>query len=135
MDPPDSQRATALLRARRTSYFDLGFATRSTDDYLAEPDLVRSSAGLGVAGILDDARDAINDLLGAQVQYPPVLPCPSIHIYLGRMIVRFAARPALHAISTRSMRTFRGRVASVAAHVENYFLTLSSQAQESSDRG
>jgi hypothetical protein len=70
----------------KASYFDLGFAAAPIEDYLAAADVVRSSTGVAVNAIFEDVRDALCDVLGAPVHYPPELPSPGFHIYIGRAI-------------------------------------------------
>ena len=70
------------------SYLDLGFAGLSLKEYLADADSVRDWAGEAIRSIFDRVRFALADHLAAAVEYPPHLPSPGFHIFIGRAIPR-----------------------------------------------
>jgi hypothetical protein len=67
------------------SYFDLGFAAGTVDDYLAAAGLVRAATGPAVGSLLNAVPPALSEVLGAPVEYSP-LPSPGFHIFIGRAI-------------------------------------------------
>lgn len=68
------------------SYLDLGFAAGSMDDYLHDAGSVWRWAGDATLTIFERVRAALADQLDEPVEYPPTLPSPGFHIFIGGAI-------------------------------------------------
>lgn len=68
------------------SYLELGFAGRSTDEYLGAAGSLWRWAGDAVRSIVERVRDALENYLDARVEYPTQLPPPGFHIFIGAAI-------------------------------------------------
>jgi hypothetical protein len=70
------------------SYLDLGFTAGSIDDYLSDAGSLWQWAGESVLAVIDRVRARLADQLEQPVEYPPTLPSPGFHIFIGRAIPR-----------------------------------------------
>lgn len=68
------------------SYLDLGFASRSLDDYLGDAGFLWHWAGDAVLTIIGRVRDELTAHLQKDVRFSPVLPAPGFHILIGAAI-------------------------------------------------
>lgn len=69
------------------SYIDLGWDTAgSIDDYLSDAGSLWHWAGEAVLAVMQRVRLRLAAQLEQPVEYPPTLPSPGFHIFIGRAI-------------------------------------------------
>ena len=68
------------------SYLDRGFTNGPLEDYLADAGSLWQWAGEAVRTVVDNVRTRLEERLAQPVEYPPMLPSPGFHIFIGRAI-------------------------------------------------